>query len=80
MQSGTAGQTADLGIIVSRDCGTVNNEVGELTLPVLKCTQSQGQALELGLAQSHQAPRRDWELQSVAKSVSALQRSWVGGS
>ena len=52
-------RTADLGILVSRDCETVNNEVGELTLPVLKRTQWQGQALELELAQSHQAPRRD---------------------
>ena len=58
----------------------MNSKVGVLTLPILKQTQWQGQALELELAQSHQAPRRDWELQWVAKSMSAPHISWVVGS
>ena len=36
---GLQDKIADLGILVSRDFETVNNKVGELTLPVLKRTQ-----------------------------------------
>ena len=75
---GLQGKIADLGIIVSGDCEIVKNEGGVLTLLLLKRTQWQGQVLGLEIAQSHQAPRTDWELQWVAKSMSAP-RNKLGG-